>query len=170
MNIFLLDWNPRKAAEYHADKHVIKMIIETAQLLYSVHWMLNSPLPVNAYKLSHKNHPCAVWARQSITNYLWLCSLGWWLCKEYQYRYGESKVHKTESHILWLLHNHPLGIPSISMTEPAQAMPDEYKNHNPVRAYRKFYIGSKLKERGIVKYTCREPPSFLIHYIQKSQK
>ncbi len=169
MNIFFLHQNPRTAAEYHADKHVVKMIIETAQMLYSVHWMLNSPLPVNAYKLAHKNHPCSIWARQSIANYLWLCSLGWWLCKEYQFRYGQSKVHKTESHITWLLNNHPVGIPYIAMTEPAQAMPDEYKNHNTIRAYRKFYIGSKLKERGIVKYTCREPPSFLIHYIQNSK-
>jgi hypothetical protein len=163
--------NPRIAAQYHCDKHVLKMIIETAQLLYSVHWTLNSPLPVNAYKLSHKNHPCAVWARTSITNYLWLCTLGWWLCKEYQYRYGELKVHKTESHITWLLHNHPVDIPYLTMTAPALAMPEQFKCENPIRAYRKFYIGSKLKERGIVKYKCREPPLFLIHYIQhKPQK
>jgi hypothetical protein len=164
MNIFFLHWNPRIAAQYHCDKHVVKMIIETAQLLYSVHWTLNSPLPVNAYKLAHKNHPCSIWVRQSLTNYFWLCTLGWWLCKEYQYRYGEHKTHKTEEHILWLIHNAP-DLPNIGMTFPALAMPEQYKTDNPIRAYRKFYIGSKLKERGIVKYTWREPPSFLIHYI-----
>lgn len=164
MNIFFLHWNPRIAAQYHCDKHVVKMIIETAQLLYSVHWTLNSPLPVNAYKLAHKNHPCSIWVRQSLTNYFWLCTLGWWLCKEYQYRYGEHKTHKTEEHILWLIHNAP-ELPNIGMTFPALAMPEQYKTDNPIRAYRKFYIGSKLKERGIVKYTWREPPSFLTHYI-----
>jgi hypothetical protein len=161
MNIFLLHWNPQIAAHYHADKHVVKMILETAQVLYSVHWMLNSPLPENAYKLSHKNHPCSIWARKSLTNYLWLCSLGWWLCKEYQYRYGEQKTHKTESHIVWLLHNHPKDIPYLAMTPPAQAMPNDYKNEDPVQAYRTYYIESKMKERGIVHYTKREKPPFL---------
>lgn len=170
MNIFFLDWNPRTAAEYHCDKHVVKMILETAQLLYSAHWMLNSPLPANAYKLAHKNHPCSIWTRASITNYMWLASLGWWLCKEYRNRYGEEKIHKTEAHIIWLLNNQPQSIPYLAMTPPAQAMPDHFKcEGNPIRAYRKFYIGSKLKERGIVNYTWRQPPLFIIHYIQ-SQK
>lgn len=170
MNIFLLHWNPRKAAEYHCDKHVVKMILETAQLLYSAHWILNSPLPANAYKLAHKNHPCSIWTRESITNYMWLASLGWWLCKEYQCRYGETKVHKTEAHIVWLIHNPPQNIPFLEMTPPAQAMPEIYKHENPIRAYRKFYIGSKLKERGIVNYTWRSPPPFLIHSLQCLQK
>ena len=166
MNIFLLDWNPKVAAEGHCDKHVVKMILETAQLLYSAHWMLNSPLPANAYKLAHKNHPCSIWTRASLTNYMWLASLGWWLCKEYNYRYGETKTHKTEAHIIWLLNNPPKGIPFLAMTPPAQAMPEHFKcEDNPIRAYRKFYIGSKLKERGIVAYTRRIPPKFLIHLI-----
>ena len=161
MNIFLLNWNPQKAAQQHCDKHVVKMILETAQLLYSAHWMLNSPLPVNSYKLAHKNHPCSVWTRQSITNYLWLASLGWWLCKEYQYRYGEEKMHKTETHIVWLLNNPPQNIPNIGMTYPAQAMPDQYKHPDPIIAYQTYYRESKLKQRNIVKYTKREAPEFL---------
>jgi len=162
MNIFLLDWNPRMAAQYHCDKHVIKMIIETAQMLYSAHWSLNSPLPVGAYKLAHKNHPCSIWVRQSISNYMWLCSLGIWLCREYKHRYGEHKTHKTEAHILWLLHNPPIGIPYLKMTTPAQAMPDEYKNSDPIKAYQKFYLESKYKQRDIVKYTNRPFPDFLL--------
>lgn len=161
MNIFLLDWNPRIAAQYHCDKHVIKMIIETAQMLYSAHWSLNSPLPVGAYKLAHKNHPCSIWVRQSISNYMWLCSLGIWLCREYKYRYGSHKTHKTEAHILWLLHNPPVGIPYLEMATPAQAMPDEYKNSDPIKAYQTFYLESKMKQRGIVKYTNRPVPEFL---------
>jgi Pyrimidine dimer DNA glycosylase len=165
MNIFFLHRNPRIAAQYHCDKHVVKMIIETAQLLYSAHWMLNSQLPTNAYKLAHKNHPCSIWVRQSITNYMWLASLGWWLCKEYQARYGVHKVHKTEAHIVWLIHNPPRGIPYLDMTPLAQAMPDIYKDENPIRAYRRFYICSKVKERNIVTYTRRPPPPFLSHIV-----
>ena len=161
MNIFFLNWNPRKAAEYHCDKHVVKMIIETAQLLYTAHWVLETPnMPSNAYKLSHKNHPSAIWARESLSNYLWLCSLGWWLCKEYQFRYGETKVLKTEAHILWLLNNHPK-IPIQAITTVRQAMPDEYKMPDPIEAYQKYYIEAKLKKRGIVKYTKREAPEFI---------
>jgi hypothetical protein len=163
MNIFFLSKNPKEAAIYHCDKHVVKMIVETAQLLYAAHWILGTSredLPENAYKLTHKNHPCSVWARDSLTNYLWLCSLGWWLCKEYTFRYG--KTHKTEAHILWLFKNTPKQIPyHLTMTEPAQAMPDEYKENDPIEAYRKFYIESKFKNRGIVTYKMRELPPFL---------
>ena len=165
MNIFFLSLNPRIAAQYHCDKHVVKMILETAQLLYAAHWVIGTPnLPENAYKLSHKNHPSAIWVRESLTNYLWLCSLGWWLCKEYQYRYGETKTHKTEQHILWLLHNHP-NVRSTTMTPIKQAMPDEYKREDAVEAYRTYYIEAKLKKRNIVKYTRRDIPEFIIPHM-----
>ena len=166
MNIFFLHWNPKKAAEYHCDKHVVKMIIETAQLLYTAHWVLGSThLPPNAYKLSHKNHPSAIWTRESLFNYLWLCSLGWWLCKEYQFRYGANKIHKTEEHILWLLNNPPK-MTDMNRTPVRQAMPDEYKQEDPIEAYRTYYVESKLKQKNIVKYTCRTPPSFLTPYME----
>ncbi len=99
MNIFFLDWDVKKSAEYHCDKHVVKMILETAQLLCGAHHVTDqvptkyppSTLQV-PYKLSHKNHPCAIWTRESLSNYLYLCELGLELCKEYTYRYG--KRHK----------------------------------------------------------------------------
>lgn len=160
MNIFFLSLNPKEAAMLHCDKHVVKMIIESAQLLYSAHWMIGSTLPANAYKLAHKNHPCSIWVRQSLTNYMWLCSLAWWLCKEYQFRYGEHKIHKTEQHVLWLMQNPP-NLPFVEFTTPAQAMPDQFKQENVIEAYKTFYIESKLKERGIVNYTKRDWPIFL---------
>jgi len=164
MNIFFLSRSPKEAARLHCDKHVVKMIIETAQLLYSSHWVLNPEgLNENAYKLAHKNHPCAIWVRQSISNYMWLASLGYWLSKEYQYRYGEQKVHKSEAHIIWLLNNPPKSIPNIEFTPPALAMPDEYKKEDPIESYKLYYIESKLKQRNIVKYTKREWPDFLIY-------
>lgn len=58
MNIFFLHYDPKQCAQYHLDKHVVKMILETAQMLYSVHWFLELELPENAYKKTHVNHPC----------------------------------------------------------------------------------------------------------------
>ena len=104
MNIFVLDKDPKKCAEYHNDKHVVKMILETAQLLCGVHHMAESKLDI-PYRLSHKNHPCSIWARECIENYVWLCDLGMELCKEYTYRYG--KRHKSQDIIEWCITNHP---------------------------------------------------------------
>ena len=161
MNIFVLHFLPRIAAEMHCDKHVVKMILETAQLLYSAHHVAGGPLPDGAYKKTHPNHPCAIWVRQTSGNYYWLCELGFWLCKEYQYRYGPGKTHKTERHILWLRNHLPLGIPDAPRTPFAQAMPPEYKRDDPVEAYRVYYTENKVKIRNIVKYTRREAPQFL---------
>ena len=161
MNIFYLHRDPRLAAIYHCDKHVVKMIIESAQMLYCAHWVMStSDLPENAYKIAHKNHPCTIWVRESYENYMWLGALAWWLCKEYQHRYGAQKTHKTQAHIEWLLENPP-NIPRNGMTTFRMAMPDEFKQENPLDAYRLFYRESKMKQRGIVKYTKRDMPEFL---------
>lgn len=162
MNIFFLSFSPEEAARLHCDKHVVKMIIETAQLLYSAHWILNpEDLPENAYKLAHKNHPCSIWVRQTLSNYMWLSSLGLWLCKEYQYRYGEHKIHKSEPHLIWLFNNPPKSIPNLQFTKPALAMPDEYKQEDVIESYKTFYLESKFKQRKIVNYTKRNWPEFL---------
>ena len=161
MNIFYLHVNPKIAAEWHCDKHVVKMIIESAQMLYCAHWILNpNSLPSTAYKKAHVNHPCTIWVRESYENYMWLCSLGWWLCREYQFRYG-NKIHKTQEHIEWLLANPPASIPRLGLTKFRLAMPDEFKTSNPIESYRTFYRESKMKQRGIVAYTRRPCPEFL---------
>jgi hypothetical protein len=140
MNIFILDYNTKKCAQYHCDKHVVKMILETAQLLCGVHHMTPQVTPQVPYKLSHKNHPCAIWARESLSNYLYLCDLGLELCKEYTYRYG--KRHKSQQVIEWCMINKPQ-IPDIDFTTPPKAMPDEYKVIDVVESYRNYYMGSK---------------------------
>lgn len=142
MNIFLLDTDTRKCAQYHCDKHVVKMILETAQLLCGVHHMTDQVTEQVPYKLSHKNHPCAIWSRESLSNYLYLCDLGLELCKEYTYRYG--KRHKSQDVIEWCIVNKP-NIVDKGFTEPARAMPDEYKVDSIVESYRNYYIGEKSK-------------------------
>jgi hypothetical protein len=116
------------------------MILETAQLLCGVHHMTPQVTPQVPYKLSHKNHPCAIWARESLSNYLYLCDLGLELCKEYTYRYG--KRHKSQQVIEWCMINKPQ-IPDIDFTTPPKAMPDEYKVIDVVESYRNYYMGSK---------------------------
>ena len=142
MNIFLLDTDTRKCAQYHCDKHVVKMILETAQLLCGVHHMTDQVVDKVPYKLSHKNHPCAIWSRESLSNYLYLCDLGLELCMEYTYRYG--KRHKSQDVIEWCIVNKP-NIVDKGFTEPARAMPDEYKVPSVVESYRNYYVGEKSK-------------------------
>ena len=140
MNIFFLDTDVRKCAEYHCDKHVVKMILETAQLLCSAHHTTPQVTTEVPYKLSHKNHPCSIWVRESLTNYLYLCELGLELCKEYTYRY--EKRHKSQDVIEWCVTN-KVNICDKGLTEPPKAMPDEYKVKDVVDSYRNYYIGAK---------------------------
>ena len=140
MNIFFLDENPTLSAQYHVDKHVVKMILETAQLLCGVHHVTAHDSAHVPYKLSHKNHPCSIWCRESLSNYLYLCELGLELSKEYTYRYG--KRHKSQEVIEWCLINKP-NIPDIEFTDPAKAMPDEFKVDSVVESYRNYYMGAK---------------------------
>jgi hypothetical protein len=156
MNIFILDTNPRKCAEYHNDKHVVKMILETAQLLCGVHWITQSTYEI-PYKLSHKNHPCSIWARECIENYNWLCELGIELCEEYTYRYG--KRHKSQDIIEWCIAHPPKIRINNSVTRFALAMPDECKVNNPVDSYRRYYM---VEKRGFASWKNREIPFWYI--------
>jgi hypothetical protein len=146
MNIFFLDQNPHIAAQYHADKHTIKMILETAQLLSTAHRLLdNDNVDQSLYKKTHMNHPCSIWVRTSSHNYQWTYSLFQALCNEYTFRY--NKQHKSEIILLDKLAILPKNIPTnIGMTFPALAMPDEYKSSDPVESYRKYYIEDKIKK------------------------
>jgi hypothetical protein len=160
MNIFVLSLCPQLAARLHCDKHVVKMILETAQLLYPAHHVVGTTdLPEGAYKTTHANHPCAIWVRESRANYRWLTELGLWLCKEYSYRYCD-RLHKTTRHLVWLFANPP-SLPDVPQTPFRQAMPDDCKHPDAVQAYQTYYLKVKVP-RGIVHYTRRERPEFLL--------
>lgn len=155
MNIFFLDVEPKKIAEYHCDKHVVKQILETGQLLCGVSVINGIEAP---YKLSHKNHPCAKWARECEENYIYLCDIGLELCNEYTYRY--KKRHATQSVIEWCLMNIPNLKVNSDITPPPMAMPDEYKEENDfVSSYRNYYMGAK---KSFAKWTSRETPYWFI--------
>ena len=141
LNIFVLDKDPDLAARYQCDKHVIKMILETAQLLCSVFEPGQAP-----YKRTHYNHPSAVWTRASRANYMWLIEHGEALCYEYTRRYKKS--HKSEFVFQWC-RNQPVHeiLPDVGELTPfAQAMPEQYKNpDDAVAAYRAYYKGEKAR-------------------------
>ena len=137
MNIFVLDIHPQVAAEMQCDKHVVKMVLETAQLLCSVFTKDEAP-----YKQTHVNHPCSKWVRESSENYEWLLNHGHALAQEYTLRYG--KVHKSEAVIDWCATNVTrCDLPRKSRTPFPQCMPDIYRNNDVVQAYRNYYIGEK---------------------------
>jgi len=140
MNIFRLADSPEESATLQCDKHVVKMPLETAQLLCSAH-----PEGVAPYKRTHYNHPSAVWVRESIDNYFWAIDHGLELCDEYHRRYGaaKGKQHASRAVIEWAATNLP-DLPAIGPTPMPQCMPEEYQvAGDPVAAYRKYYRGDK---------------------------
>ena len=142
MNIFYLDKDPYICAKMHCDKHVVKMILETAQLLSTAHNELDGTPHIECYKSTHKNHPSAVWVRENAQQYLWAHALLTELCAEYTRRYG--KIHKTERvGIVENLETLPVNILYDNFREPPQCMPDQYKQGSAIGAYRAYYIGDK---------------------------
>ena len=153
MNIFFLSICPYVCAKMHCDKHVIKMILEYAQMLCTAHHVCGKYKNPRLYKIAFRNNPCTVWARSSSTNYLWLYILFRQLCIEYTIRF--KKVHKCEIDLIQCLSFIPIYIPNGNITKIHQAMPDYCKDKNPIKAYHKYYINEKAY---FAKWTSREPP------------
>lgn len=139
MNIFVLSEDSVVAAHMQCDQHVVKMPLETAQLLCTAY-----PDGVAPYRWTHYAHPCAVWTRTSRENYLWLLAHGRALSAEYRFRYGRE--HKSRDVIEWCAEH----IDDIDFREPGQtpfalAMPGRYKRNDAVQSYRTFYLLDKSR-------------------------
>ena len=183
MNIFYLNNDPKICAEMHLDKHVVKMILEYAQLLSTAHRVLDGTVSTRLsksgrkqqyypladerdnflYSATHVNHPSAVWVRYSYENYEWLYKLFIALLDEYTHRYG--RIHAT-ARLIDALYTPPIHIPKgIGFTEPTPAMPNEVKvlrevatdryEIDSIKSYHKYYIHNKVH---IAKWTKREIP------------
>ena len=151
MNIFVLDLDPEVAAQMHCDKHIPKMCVEAAQMMASAlrrHGATDEQMPLTKkgtpYKGGYAHHPCTVWAGDSWANLKWLCLHGMELTIEYSRRFG--KIHACEDPILRMTSLakqmcRALDMPhdKDAMTPFAQAMPDEYRDDDPVVAYRAYY-------------------------------
>ena len=138
LNIFALDYNPEIAARYHNNRHVVKMVTETAQILCTV---LNQNGVEAYYNSTHINHPCTKWAGLNRTNFLWLLDLGLELSKEYTHRYG--KQHKAGLVIQDCV-EYASVIPNVEPLSPfALAMPESCRLNDPVLSYRNYYVQEK---------------------------
>jgi hypothetical protein len=154
MNIFYLDHDPDAAAYFHNDKHVVKMIVESCQLLSTVFPEDKAP-----YKRTHYNHPCAKWVRESLENWTWLAAMTYALLDEWRERYKHNHVsdHKCYGPLSWMdQHIHEFTDINFrhgkTFTEPPQCMPEDCKGEDTVEAYRKLYMTHK---RGMAQW--RQP-------------
>jgi len=140
LNIFYLHEDPRKAAEYQYNKHIVKMILESAQMLCTAHHHYGNGDNV-PYKKAHYNHPSTIWVRDNCENYAWLYNHMIALGEEYTRRYG--KTHLTITKCKELLGKAPPDMPWLGFTQPPQCMPDEYKDECSIKAYWNYYLGDK---------------------------
>jgi hypothetical protein len=163
MNIFFLDTCPVQSAKWQVDKHIVKMPLESAQMLCTAHrvldgvesielsksnrkikrWSMNDSFKnVTLYKANHVNHPSAAWVRASYLNYMWLYEHFLALSVEYKSRYGKS--HKSFLDLRDVLSEAPANIPLWkSFSAPPPAMPDEYITEDVVTSYRNYYRYAK---------------------------
>jgi len=156
MNIFHLHTDPKICAEYHCDKHVVKMILETAQML-STAYRRNFGDNDDLYKTAYPKHPMTIWVGDSGANFFWSLQLLDQLLYQYTLRY--NKVHKTikisnllhGKHKLW----HKWKTP---MTDPPLCMPDDCKRDCYIFSYRKYY---KEYKSHFAKYTVVDTPDFM---------
>lgn len=153
MNIFILDYDMTKSVQMYPDKHVVKMILEYAQLLSSASRLMGLD---QGYKLTHQHHPCTKWLLESITNWSYLWALSDHLNEEWKYRWQHDHNHKSFEVILDL--EWPLDLPDVGLTRFAQAMPDEYKHTDAVEAYRAYFNGEK---RHLFNWTNRPIPEWI---------
>jgi hypothetical protein len=155
MNIFCLDGDPIKAANYHCDKHVVKQVLETFQMLGSAvirHGAKPEQMPLTSkgtpLKGGYHNHPCTKWVGDSVSNYQWTCKFGIALSLEYSRRYGKS--HSCHNGLLklssmsYLLPSGPLTDFAIAIS-PQQTCRQhpEFQSLDAVGKYRLYYICDK---------------------------
>ena len=177
MNIFYTDSNPIIAAQSLVDSHVVKMILESCQLLSTAHRMLDGRLEIVVvnnrkkkvwilpdardsilYQATHVNHPSAIWCRESKDNYLWLFNHTVELTREYTFRYG--KRHKC-CDLLGCLGAVPHNISVVPFTQPPPAMDPKYIiSQDSVENYRNYYNHGKIH---LHRYKKRSPPEWLVY-------
>ena len=172
MNIFYLSHDPLEAAQWMVDRHVVKMILESAQLLSTAHrlldgepiledkkkrYVLGDSREAVLYSATHINHPSAIWARGSVENYNWLVDHFFALMGEYNYRYG--KEHKCFGELSYMLQSPPNNLNDFDWTDMPSAMDEKYKiSSDPIMNYRNYY---KYGKQHLHKWTKRNPPTWL---------
>jgi hypothetical protein len=161
MNIFVLDECPMQSARWLCDKHIVKMPLESAQMLSTAHRVIDGDEyadQVKLYKAAYINHPCSKWCRESKMNYRWLYAHFRTLVEEYEDRYQRTHGCRV---LLGPLARIPSGIQAIDLTPPPQAMPQPLRiADNPVNAYRNYYLAEKSRIAKWERNPTRIPPWF----------
>lgn len=162
MNIFVSDNDPKVSAINLDDKRVVKMILETAQLLSTAIIMNGGEAP---YKATHKKHPSTIWAANSKSNFMWLVEHGLALGNEYTLRFG--KQHKSISIITHIIQNElfkviPDGeLQTFANCTANQTKGISYKHlEDPVEAYRAYLSARWDTDTLVPKWTCRAKPEW----------
>ena len=141
MNIFFLDKTPSFSAQYLCDKHIPKMLLESAQMLSTAVQNYTDRIE-ELYKPAYSNHPMTKWVGFNRDCFSWALGNALWINNEYEYRF--KKKHKSFKIIQNILDNNYINdIPDGFFKEPPQCMPDEYKDNDYVTAYRNYYKGEK---------------------------
>jgi hypothetical protein len=169
MNIFFLAVTPSEIADMYCDQHVVKIILEICQMLYTAwyfsdeHHIVTERAPLNksgkarGYRPAHKGHPMTMWVASSVENYIFAADLALALAEEYTARYG--KTHACLAHAQWLRENLPSrfelrvstkayyaveDIPE-GLTPIPECMPEAYKMPSIVEAYQMYYMMDKMQ-------------------------
>ena len=147
MNLFILSQSVSQTAEWMFDKHIVKIILEAAQILSCCKRILDTDISEEEsnkiYKLTHRNHPINVWIRESYANYCYVLDLSNAMHNEWRYRYNhpDTKFHKAYLIIMYLKENPPPleKFPQKVSTPFVLAMPEQYKTQCPYQSYRNYY-------------------------------
>ena len=167
MNLFFLHHDPQICAEYHCDKHVVKMILELVQMLFTAHICGgNKDVP---FRVFNKNHPMVIWVRKSKENYTFTVKLAKCLSTEYTFRY--HKIHACDIHIDWLNVNIPefkdpeyisnvtfstnKNLERLNLTPVPLTIPDDVKYKDTIFSYRRCY---NVYKKRFAKWTNRDEP------------
>lgn len=142
MNIFFIDPDPLAAAGKLYARHKLKMLLESTQMLCNA-VRHNCPVTFDEnimYAKTHDNHPCSLWTRESMSNFLWLYDHAYQLTIHYSAKYG--KRHKCWD-VLCYIKTLNMDFDKVELTEPPQCMQIRYKSGNPIVAYRMYYVAEK---------------------------
>ena len=182
MNIFILNEDPVRSALDQCDKHIVKMPLESAQMLSTAHrildgtetkrpsksgktmvkyWTLDSQFENIIYAVAHRGHPCTVWTMETKANYTWHYEHFVALSEEYKYRY--NREHLSYTKLKDILRNPPKNIPDGGLTPFPQAMPDDAKDSDPIKAYRNYY--GRYKKELAVWNNGRPAPNWWGQYV-----
>jgi hypothetical protein len=141
VNIFYTNHDPALCAREHCDRHMVKMILESAQLLSTAHHAHGSAA-ADMYRPTHQQHPCALWTRASYDHYVWLHTLFAHLLISFERKTGRSHA---SSRLYLPLRTPPAGIAALGFAEPPECMPDQYKVGSVVHSYH-AYLNAKFAE------------------------